>query len=163
MKREEIHRRFVTEFASGESCPSAQADLVRVEKVLGTIFPQSFVQFMTTFGAVHTPRILDLVTGGESEVAPEGASFDVQEFMTPDAILETTRMYHSGGMDESVIAIASDCMGNVFGFRKCAGSERPDDAALLIFDHDFCKVSEEAKSFDSWLKSFLDLKRSTEQ
>lgn len=163
MNRQEIHRSFVTEFASGEPCPSTLDDLVRVEKELGTVFPQSFVDFMTSFGAVHTPSILDLVTGGESEIAPEGASFDVQEICTPDAILATTRMYHSGGMDESVVAIASDCMGNVFGFRKCADAKRPDDATLLIFDHDFCEVSEEAESFDSWLKSFLDLKKSTEQ
>ena len=163
MKREDIHRSFVTEFASGEPSPSGLNDLVRVERELGTIFPQSFVEFMTTFGAVHTPSILDLVTGGESEIAPEGASFDLQEIMTPDAILETTRMYHSGGMDASVVAIASDCMGNVFGFRRRADTERPDDAPLLVFDHDFCKVSEEAKSFDDWLKSFVELKRSTEQ
>jgi hypothetical protein len=32
---------------------------------------------------VFTPSILDLVTGGESEQAPEGASFDVQEFFDP--------------------------------------------------------------------------------
>ena len=163
MKREEIHRSFVAEFASGEPSPSDLNDLVRVEKELGTIFPQSFIEFMTAFGTVHTPSILDLVTGGESEIAPEGASFDVQEIMTPDAMLETTRMYHSAGMDESVVAIASDCMGNVFGFRKCTDTERPDDSSLVIFDHDFCEVSEEAESFDSWLKSFLDLKRSTEQ
>lgn len=163
MNRKEIHSSFVTEFASGKPRPSDVDVLARVEKELGTVFPQSFVEFMTAFGAVHTPGILDLVTGGESEIAPEGASFDLQEICTPEAILETTRAYHSAGMDESVIAIASDSMGNVFGFRKCTDAKRPDDATLLIFDHDFCKVSEEAESFDAWLKSFLDLRRSTEQ
>jgi hypothetical protein len=37
------------------------------------------------------------VTGGESEQPPEGASFDVQQFFEPNEIIETHRLYSSGG------------------------------------------------------------------
>lgn len=163
MNRKEIQEQFVVEFAAGEPSSFAADDKSRVEKEFDTLFPHSFVEFAIRFGAIHTPSILDLLTGGELAAASEGASFDVQEFMSPSEILEITRMYHSAGMNDSIVAIAFDCMGNVFGFHKFVEPGRSDDAPVLIFDHDFCEFSEEAESFDSWLKSFLDLKRSTER
>ena len=163
MNREEIQNIFVAEFCSGVPQPSAKEDIIHVEKELDILFPNSFIEFSTRFGFLHTPSILDLVTGGESEVAPEGASFDIQEFFTPESIIETTQAYHSVGMDGTLVAIASDCMGNVFGFHKSVKSERADDAKLFVFDHDFNEISEEAESFDCWLRSFINLKRNTEQ
>jgi len=59
--------------------------------------------------------------------------------------------------------IASDSGGNVFGFRQQRDASRPDDAPLLVFDHDFCKVHIEADSFDSWIASFLTMHQSTGQ
>ncbi len=132
-------------------------DLRRVEEELKVTFPVAYLAFLTQHGAVFTPSILDLVTGGESEQPPEGASFDVQEFFEPDEIIETHRLYSSGGMEDSLVPVAMDCMGNVFGFKREECHPRPDDRGVLFFDHDFCKIHQEADSFDAWLASFLQL------
>jgi hypothetical protein len=39
-----------------------------------------------------------------------------------------------------------------------ANGARPDDAPIWLFDHDFCKESKVADSFDSWLLSYLKLR-----
>ena len=66
-------------------------------------------------------------------------------------------MYWSGGMDDSIVIIASDCMGNGFGFERCIHDERPDEAPVMVFDHDFDTIEKEFESFDEWLKSFIDM------
>ena len=163
MNREQLHATFAESFAVGSSALIPEEALSQAEVELQTLFPASFVGFAKRVGAIFTPGILDLVTGGESEVAPPDASFDVQNFFTAEEIIDTTRTYHDGGMDPWFIAIASDCMGNVFGFRQHRDSPRLDDAALMVFDHDFNKVDLEAESFDAWLTSFLRMKEETQQ
>lgn len=163
MQREQIHTVFAATFSAGDPAPITAEALSRAEVELQTLFPASFVAFTTRVGAIFTPGILDLVTGGESEVAPPGASFDVQNFFTAEEIVETTRAYHEGGMDTWFVAVASDCMGNVFGFRQHTESPRLDDATLMVFDHDFCKTDVEAESFDAWITSFLNMKKDTQK
>jgi hypothetical protein len=158
--REEIHTSFVNRFASPSLKPTpivSDEDLRRVENELGTTFPKSFTSFLTRHGPVFTPSVLKLVTGGESEQAPEGAGFDVQEFFEPNEIVETHRLYSSGGMEEWLIPIAMDCMGNVFGFKREQCIPPPDDCAVWFFDHDYFKIHQEAVGFDTWLASFLEL------
>jgi len=159
MTRAEIHATFTQLFAADSPAPVPIEDIRAAEGELVTTFPQSYLDFITCYGAIYTPAILDLVTGGESEIAPEGASFDVQNFLTPAEIVETTRLYWSGGMDNWVVAVASDCMGNVFGFRKDSSNARPEDSMVFIFDHDFCETKEESPGFDNWLLSFIRLKQ----
>jgi len=163
MQREQLHTVFAATFSAGDPAPISAEALSRAEVELQPLFPASFVAFATRVGAIFTPGILDLVTGGESEVAPPEASFDVQNFFTAEEIVETTRTYRVAGMDSWFVAIASDCMGNVFGFRQLTDSQRLDDAAVMVFDHDFCKTDVEAGSFDAWITSFLTMKKDNEQ
>lgn len=155
MTRTEIHTRFCELFASPGPMPIPLQQLVAAESELGTKLPQSYVDFATRFGAVKTPELLNLMTGGESEIAPEGARRDIRRFLPAEEIVEATRVYWSGGMEDWLIAIASDCMGNVFGFRKMNGETRSGEAAVFFFDHDFCKIKEEEAGFDVWLESFV--------
>ena len=160
MSREEIHDSFVKRFSVPPQKPMRSVtadDLRKVEEKLKITFPAAYVAFLTRHGPIFTPGVLDLVTGGESEEAPEGASFDVQEFLDPDEIIKTHQLYTSGGMDDWLIPIASDCMGNIFGFKCVEYKNRPDDSPIFLFDHDFCEIDEEADSFDAWLMSFLKL------
>jgi hypothetical protein len=160
MSREEIHSTFVGRFSGPRLKPAAPVtadDLHRVEEELKLTFPTSYVAFLTHHGPVFTPSILDLVTGGDSEQPPEGASFDVQEFFEPNQIIETHRLYSNGGMEDWLVPVAMDCMGNVFGFKREQHPSRPDDSPVFFFDHDFCKIHQEADSFDAWLASFLQL------
>lgn len=158
--REEIHGSFVRRFSIPRPVPAASvsdADLHRVEKELRITFPSSYFAFITQYGPVFTPDVLGLVTGGDSEQVPEGASFDVREFFDPDAIIETHRLYASAGMADWLAPIAMDSMGDVFGFTRNEQHPRPDDCAVHFFDHEFCKIYQEADSFDTWLGSFLRL------
>jgi len=134
MQREQLHTVFAATFSAGDPAPISAESLSRAEVELQTLFPASFVAFATRVGAIFTPGILDLVTGGESEVAPPEASFDVQNFFTAEEIVETTRTYRVAGMDSWFVAIASDCMGNVFGFRQLTDSQRLYDAPVMVFE-----------------------------
>lgn len=163
MTREQYQLAFVAAFAEEPAIQIPFDDLMRIESELRTVFPSSFIDFATKIGALFTPSILNLVSGGDSEVPPAEAGFDVQYFFGADEILQTTLSYREAGMDSEMIAIASDSMGNVFGFRQHRDSNRPEDAALLIFDHEFCSVHFEAKSFDAWIASFVRMRKNTEQ
>ena len=158
MTRTEIHSRFCELFASNGPLPIPLEQLLAAEAELGTKFPQSYVDFAFRIGAIYTPELLTLMTGGESEIAPEGARMDVQNFLSPAEIVETTRSYWLAGMDDWLIAVASDCMGNVFGFRKSESDARPEEATVFVFDHDFCTITEEEAGFDAWLESFIRVK-----
>jgi hypothetical protein len=160
MSRQEIQSRFVQRFSEPRLNPASPAtadDLCRVERELKVTFPAAYVAFLTQYGPIFTPSVLDLVTGGESEQAPDGASFDVQEFFGPDEIIQTHRVYSGGGMEDWLVPFAMDCMGNVFGFKREVRHPRPDDCPVFFFDHDFCKFHQESDAFDSWLTSFLGL------
>ncbi|HEX3798308.1 MAG TPA: SMI1/KNR4 family protein [Verrucomicrobiae bacterium] len=160
MLREEIHSSFAKRFSAPRTTPLVAVnagDLRRVEDELKVTFPASYICFLTQQGPAFTPGILELVTGGQPEHRPEGAGFDVQEFFEPDEIIETHRLYSSGGMEDWLVPIAMDSMGNVFGFKREEHHPRPDDSALFFFDHEFCEVHLQKDSFDAWLESFLQL------
>lgn len=158
MTRHDIQSTFVRLFAAESGSPADAKMLGQIEAQLGVTFPQSFLDFATRYGDIYTPSILDMVTGGESEIAPEGASFDIQNFMSASEIVEATKMYWSGGMDDSLVVFASDCMGNVFGFRKQRLDPRPDDSPVFVFDHDFVKIKLASSAFDIWLDSFVQIR-----
>lgn len=132
-------------------------DVYSAEKEAGTIFPAAFVAFIGVHGPVYTPDILDLVVAAQESGSTDFEGWDVAEFFVPSEIPTTHTMYASGGMDGSVIPFARDSSGNVFGFRQTSSSTRPDDMAVLFFDHDFCEVRTEADSFDGWIERFLKL------
>src|SRR4051812_39964642 len=134
MTRSELHRLFVTEFSQPRESPVAvPKDLAKIEAEIGTALPQSYVIFIETHGVPFTPGILDLV------VEKGRGGPDIQEFFTAEQVVQDSRLYWSGGMSEELIGFASDCMGNMFCFRRRpAGTPRPDDAEVWFFDHDFC-------------------------
>lgn len=162
MTREEIQSSFVKRFFAPRqngANPVTSEALCRVEKELKISFPTAYFNFLTQHGPVFTPSILDLVTGGDTEQPPAGASFDVQEFFNSTEIVKTHQLYTSGGMEAWLVPIASDSMGNVFGFKREEISPRPNDSPVWIFDHDFCEIHLVAESFDGWLASFLRLSK----
>ncbi len=59
-------------------------------------------------------------------------------------------------MPADVIGIASDSMGSMFGFRRISRREtRPDDLPIWFFDHDYMRLTQQAKSFDALLEWYL--------
>ena len=160
MHREQIHTSFVSRFSAPRlktTVAITASDLNRIEQALGITFPTAYCAFLTKHGPVYTPGVLSASVGRDSDQPPDGASFDVQEFLEPNQIIETHQLYSSGGMEDWLVPIAMDCMGNVFGFKREQCHPRPDDSPVFLFDHDFCEIHQEADSFDAWLASFLNL------
>jgi hypothetical protein len=147
--RTEIHDGFVSRFHSGKRvAPVAAAKLDKIDAALNTRLPGAYRQFMLRHGAVYTPSILD-------EIADRRlAQPDIQEFLKPKQAIEYTKMNWSGEMPSDLIGVASDCMGNLIGFRRQLTSS--DDSPVVFFDHDNVEVSEVAPSFDEFLAWYLD-------
>ena len=148
--RSTIQQQFVARFHSssgGPPRPQTDAELDFVEAALDTKLPVAYREFMTRFGTVHTPCVLD-------EISESGLDHpDVQDFLVTNEVVENTKGYWSAGMPDDVIGFASDCMGNMIGFRR--SRERRDDASVVFFDHDYVEVSEIASSFDEFLDWYL--------
>ncbi len=103
---------------------------------------------MICHGVIHTPGILDALCAGQVDHP------DVQDFLAPQQVVDNTKGYWSAGMPRDIIGFASDCMGNLLGFRH--QSVVADDGAVVFFDHDYRKVRELSDSFDGFLRWYLD-------
>lgn len=147
--RTDIHRDFIERFHVGErQGPVSEAQLDRIESALATKLPKAFRQFMTKYGPVYTPDILSEIADGNIDHP------DIQQVLAPAEAIEGTKGYWAAGMPEDVVGVASDCMGNMIGFRR--QSSVSDDAPVVFFDHDFIEVAQIANSFDEFLAWYLD-------
>jgi hypothetical protein len=147
--RTALQDRFVAKFHFGDlSEPVSEEALDTVEAELSTRLPEAYRRFMTRLGVVHTPDILRALT--EEQIDHP----DIQDFLAPQQIIAGTKGYWSAGMPSDVIGIASDCMGNMIGFRRLLAPA--DDTAVVFFDHDFCIVRDLAPSFDDFLRWYLE-------
>lgn len=147
--RAEIQEMFVSRFHFGamrEPISPEQLDLI--EAALNSRLPAAYRQFVSRYGAVFTPLILR----GISEAKLDHP--DVREFLDSAKMIVDNQACWTGGMPDNVIGVASDCMGNMIGFRRC--SSLGDDAPVVFFDHDFVEVDELASSFDELLAWYLD-------
>jgi hypothetical protein len=147
--REDIHAEFVRRFHLGKA-PVIVTDeqLDQIESELNTHLPFAYRQFITRHGVVHSQCVL-------SEICDKNLDHpDVQDFMTANEAIDDTKAYWSAGMPDDIIGFASDCMGNMIGFRR--QNEPSDEAPVFFFDHDFVEVSLLANSFDQFLLWYLD-------
>lgn len=153
-ERDGLHVRFATRFAAdGLDGPARLCDTValdQAEEALDTLLPVAYRDFLATCGPLFVPALWEAVVCGELGAEP------VREFFSPAEVTRDTRLYWSGGMPADFIGVASDGCGNMFGFRRISRSgQRPEDAPVLFFDHDFVRVVEASGSFDGWLRWFL--------
>jgi hypothetical protein len=158
VQRDEIHSEFVQRYSSPplkQPAPVTAADLRAVEKELGTTFPTSYVSFITRYGPIFTPGVSDALGDCEVCVPPQEEAFVVREFLSPSQIVSDYRTCTAGGMPHGIIPFAVDFGGHLFGFGRAVLQPPPDDAPVLAFDHDYCKIRPEADSFDAWLEHFL--------
>lgn len=148
-KRQETHDRFVARFhLGGPPVPSTEQQLNRIETELKTKLPIAYREFMTRHGTIYTPDILN-------EICDKGFKHpDVQDFLDSQEAIDNTKGYWSAGMPDDIIGVASDCMGNMIGFRR--QHESSEDAPVFFFDHDFVDVHDLAASFDKFLLWYLD-------
>ena len=153
MKRDEIHSKFVSDFAAvGKATSVLSTEIDKIEPALGVVLPASYRAFMTRYGTITCPDLLDAVVDQESDL------WDIQSFHAATEVIDATKGYVAAGMRDGLIAFATDSMGNMFCFDKKDLSKLRDDAPVWFFDHDFCTDSRIADSFDAWLKSYSSLK-----
>ena len=162
MHRDEIHSSFVKRFcfvAKGQATPKpvALAELLAVETELKATFPCSYVSFITRHGPVFTPDVSEALGDCQVCVPPEEEVLAVREFLSPGRIVADYRLCTAGGMSKDLMPFAVDFGGNLFGFKREQKQPRPDDAAVLVFDHDYCVIRPEAEAFDAWLEYFASL------
>ena len=115
--------------------------------------PENFKTFINEYGEVYTPHLLDSICEGDHVLS------DIQNFLELEDIIETTKSYESAGMDTGFLAFASDCMGNLFMFRKSECVEESEDAKVYFFDHDYVTIEQEEKSFSKLLQRYLKIKK----
>ena len=147
----EFAGRFACDGLQGPARPCDTLELDRVEIALETYLPASYRQFLCMHGPLFVPDLWDAVVERELGAHP------VREFLTPDQMINDTRLYWSGGMPKDFVGVAGDFMGNLFGFQRTAmNGDRPDDLPVSLFDHDYVRVDPAAPSFEAWLSWFVE-------
>jgi hypothetical protein len=154
-ERTQLYADFAAQFARdglhGPVRPCDPSELDRVEADLETYLPISYRQFISTHGPLFVPDLWDFAVERELSAHP------VREFLSPDQVVTETRLYWSGGMPKDFVGVAGDFMGNLFGFHRTPmNGLRPDDMLISLFDHDCVRVDPIARSFDSWIRWFIE-------
>ncbi len=130
--------------------PATPEDVAYMEHELSTVLPLSYRRFITTYGEVYTPGLLDLIVEKQVDLP------DVQNISSPREAVEATLAYWSGDAPKDLVAFANDCMGNVFGFLRLEpGLTAPADAPVYMFDHDFAELRPVASSFESFIAAYV--------
>jgi hypothetical protein len=136
--------------------PVEERNLAQVQQDLGVNLPNAYRRFVLQHGIPFCPGLLSGIVDGEHDL------HDIQEFVGVDDLRGATSMYVSAGMDPGFVGFATDCMGNMFLFRKADCILGGEDAPVWFFDHDFVTIDEVAPSFVEWLKGYLTIEKVAE-
>lgn len=151
MSAADVFLAFMAKWVGMLSQPPVGAEAIAtVEKQLSLSLPASYRRFVVSHGTPGTTiALLRSIVEGAHDV------HDVSEFIAVDELAQATQVYESGGMESGFLGFATDCMGNMFLFRKADCVAGAEDAPVWFFDHDFVTIDEEASSFMVWLERFL--------
>jgi cell wall assembly regulator SMI1 len=142
-------RKFADRFnKSTNAAPSTQSDIDKLEKELNIQLPNDYKRFLLSIGNIWTPDILDLVVDKELDLA------DVQQFWTPDEIIDDKKNFWTKQVSTDIIPFATDCMGNIFSFLASDLRQKTETADIYFFDHDFDTVEKISNSFTVWINNF---------
>jgi hypothetical protein len=140
---------FIAKWAHPDNPPKRVAgeQLAAAERHFQCKLPPAYITEVLQHGLPNpTIRLLDSI------VEQSLNHRDVSSFFTPSEIIEETTTWHPLGLPENLIAVASDCSGNLFCFRM--GNGGVAEPAIWFFDHDFGTVSPESPSFEAWIEAF---------
>lgn len=148
-----IFKQFFDKWAD-ESLPPKRYDeksISNAEANLGTRFPDIFRQFLNKVGKIWVPGILSSVVAQEAELP------SLQDFLSPDEIIEVTSNWVEAGMPSSIIAFATDAMGNCLCFQRL--TEQVEDSPVFLWDHDSNEANEAFSSFLGMIQSYIVLEK----
>lgn len=142
-------RQFVDKYNKNEEIKLAtQTEIELLEKEFSIHLPADYKNFITTYGNIWTPDILDIVVDNQLDMN------DVQEFWEIEKIVEDKKSEWTSQLQTDIIPFASDCMGNIFGFLTADLKVLRETADIYFFDHDFDTVDKISDSFTDWMDKF---------
>jgi hypothetical protein len=150
MREADVFQAFVGKWVASAE-PVSDLALRELENQLKLALPAAYRRFVTQHGTSYCPGLLSAIVDGQHEF------HDLQQFVAVGEIAEATAMYESGGMEFGFVGFASDCMGNMFLFKREDCTPGAEDAAVWFFDHDFVSIEAEAPSFLEWLRRYAEI------
>jgi hypothetical protein len=133
---------------SDDAKASTQVDIVRLEHEFQISLPNDYKIFLSKFGNIWTPDILNLVVDNELDIN------DVQQFWTIEEIIYDKHNEWTSNLSLDIIPFASDCMGNIFAFLRQDIQSPTDTTNVYFFDHDFDTIEKISNSFTDWIEEF---------
>lgn len=145
----EIFNKFRTRFDKNDDLEKAsESDIEKLKKELKINIPNDFELFLTEYGNIYTPDILDIIVDNEIDL------YDVQEFWTTERIIYDKQNEWTAQLSTDLIPFASDSMGNIFAFLTSDLKEKKESSAVYFFDHDFDTVEKLTDSFSEWIDNY---------
>lgn len=145
----EIFNTFNTRFNKNVDLEKAsEADIENLNKQLNIIVPKDFRLFLTKFGNIYTPNILDIIVDKDIELPV------IQEFWPTENIINDKQNEWTAHLSTDLIPFASDSMGNIFGFLAADLQEERETCSVHFFNHDYDTVEKVSNSFSEWIESY---------
>jgi hypothetical protein len=149
----EAYQHFERSFNKNEdNTPFSTSDIEKLEKELEIKLPTDYGMFLIEHGNLYTPEILDLIDDKQLDVA------DIQNIWTVERILHDKANEWTSNLEEDLIPFASDCMGNVFAFKRADILERKMNAPVYFYDHDYDTIEIVCGSFKALIERYNGLK-----
>lgn len=156
-ERQTIFKTFIEKWAYKHVPMSGVNEIFsRIESHFQITLPSNYKYFISEYGAISTQWLLH-------SIVKSGEYFsDIQEFIDPKNIIESTIIQREGGMPLGYIPFALDCMGNQFLFKESECHAKQCDTTIYFFDHDFISVEKEEDSLLHLLERYnkIDFQKS---
>jgi hypothetical protein len=145
----EIFNKFRTRFDKNDDLEKAsESDIEKLKTELNISIPYEYKLFLTEYGNIYTPEILDLIVDNEIDL------YDIQEFWTVERIIYDKKNEWTAQVSTDIIPFASDSMGNIFSFLTADLNKEKESSSVYFFDHDFDTVEKIANSFSEWIDKY---------
>jgi hypothetical protein len=147
-------QRFIDRWTHPDQMPVEvdESGLCSVETHFGFQFPADYREAVRSLGLPSTTiALLDTIVDHDLDVR------DVADFLGPAEMIQSTTDWREMGLPATLVAFASDCMGNLFCFPADGASPATGSTPVFFFDHDIGTVETIAPSFGAWLNEFCEL------
>lgn len=145
----EIFNKFRVNFNKNRELEKAsESDIERLETELNIKLPIEYKLFISEYGNIYTPEILDKIVDNDIDLN------DIQEFWTVKTIINDKQNEWTAKISINIIPIASDCMGNIFAFLAADLNKEKENSPVYFFDHDFDSLKRVAHSFSEWINNY---------
>lgn len=134
------------------NAPELELNIQAFEKEYQINFPKDFREFIAVYGDLWTPDILDLIDDNKLDIN------DVQDFWSIERIKYDKENGWTSKLETDLIPFASDCMGNIFVFKREELKDSKEISNIYFFDHDFDVIDFVSSSFTEWIKRYLIIK-----